>query len=344
MRELLLCALLASYASALNITVWRRNEYFFPETLPPSHASSDGEEIVTLFNNLGRTTVWKLVEKTHFEGNTYEPEGMVRLGKDRYFVSAGEYTMPTVKYNGSVINGTDRTAGAGFAHLITFNGQGDRIADATLTERGAIEYHNGGLDFDGTWIWATIAQYRPNTTATVVHIDPSTLEPTSLFHANDHLGGIVHDTKTQKLVTLNWGARNASTWSTKQRFPQDPNFSCPIAVARNPTYFIDYQDCKFLGHSRYYKGRAVMICSGVATVGGFNLGGLALVDTETMIPLAEVPMTMVSDLGVPVTQNPMDVAVVDGQLRFYFLPDQHNSTLYVYEAKVRSPYEFGGEL
>jgi hypothetical protein len=51
---------------------------------------------------------------------------------------------------------------------------------------------------------------------------------------------------------------------------------------------------------------------------------------------------MRSMLGVPITQNPVDVAMVDGKLRLYWLPDQHNSTLYVYEAQPQSPYEYGG--
>jgi hypothetical protein len=59
-----------------------------------------------------------------------------------------------------------------------------------------------------------------------------------------------------------------------------------------------------------------------------------------MSPLSEVPLTMVSDLGVQITQNPMDVDIVEGKLRVYFLPDQHNSTLYVYEAQPNSPYEY----
>ena len=89
-----------------------------------------------------------------------------------------------------------------------------------------------------------------------------------------------------------------------------------------------------------------MICSGVATIGSgnstFNLGGLAIVDTETMTPLDEVPIAMTSQLGAPITENPMDVSVVDGRLRVYWLPDQHNSTLYVYEAQPASPFEYGG--
>jgi hypothetical protein len=84
-----------------------------------------------------------------------------------------------------------------------------------------------------------------------------------------------------------------------------------------------------------------MICSGVATLTKTaTIGGIAIVDLETMTPLDEVPITMVSDLGAPVIQNPFEVDIVDGRLRVYFMPDQHNSTLYVYEAQPNSPYEY----
>ena len=129
--------------------------------VPISASQCDG--IVELFQNLGRSSVWDLVDKVNFEGNTYEPEGMVRIGENRFFVNAGEYTAPTVSYgNNTVINGTDRTAGTGFAHIIIFAGNGTRIADATLTQPGAIEkYHNGGIDYDEEYLWAAVAQYRP---------------------------------------------------------------------------------------------------------------------------------------------------------------------------------------
>ncbi|KFZ23989.1 hypothetical protein V502_01534 [Pseudogymnoascus sp. VKM F-4520 (FW-2644)] len=328
-------------SAALNITVLRPDLPIVPQNLPPPNAATDCDKIVELFQNLGRTTVWDLIEKVQFEGETWEPEGIVRLGDDRYFVSAGEYISPTVKFaNHSIIDGTDRTTGAGFAHIIVFDGKGNRIADATLTERGAIEYHNGGLDYDGEFIWAAISQYRPNSTSTVVRIDPRTLEPTSILRTDDHEGGIVHDTANNNIVTLNWGARNASTWNLHHKFAELPLFTPPDSVARNPSYFVDYQDCKFLGHPRAYNKRGVMLCSGAATVGPYNLGGIALVDLETMNPLAEVPITMLTDLGVTMTQNPVEVAVVDGKLRLYWLPDQHNSTLYVYEAQVDSPYQY----
>jgi len=357
-------ALLASGAAA-TVTGLRQEPFVPGDKLPPSHAASDGGEIVELFTNLDRSTEWRLISKTPLEGDTGEPEGMVRLGEDRFFVSAGDWTVPTEKYN-RTINGTDRTPGAGFAHLLVYDAQGQRIADANLTKPGDIEYHGGGIDYDGRYIWITLSQYRPNSTATIVRIDPLTLEQTPLFRTADHNGGIVHDTVTDDIVTLNWGARNATTWSLRnypKGFTPLPGFTAPKTKVPNPTSFVDYQDCKFLGHHRIptslltqqqsprstdanknTETRPIMFCSGVATISSssststfissFNLGGIALVDVQTMLPLWEVPLALTSDRGTPLTQNPVDVAVVGGKLRIYCLPDQHESVMYVYEAVV----------
>ncbi|KAH6874750.1 hypothetical protein B0T10DRAFT_415124 [Thelonectria olida] len=330
----------APLAATLNITYYR-NASFAPSPLPASHAASDGEQIIHLFQNLGRSTVWKSIANISFEGDTFEPEGVVRLSHDRYIVSCGEYTEHTKKY-GQIVNGTDRTAGEGFAHLMVYNGKGERIADATITQEGESEYHNGGIDFDGEFIWGTIGQYRPNSTAYVYRTDPSTLKPEQVLRYDDHLGGIIHDTQQRTITSLNWGARNASTWNLKHAKTGCDATPKPAKVVRNPSYFVDYQDCKWLGHSKFYDGKSVMLCSGVATIGSYNLGGIALVDVETMVPLAEVPIALESALGVRLTQNPVDVSVEDGKLRFYWMPDQHNSTLYIYEAQPDSPYQYGG--
>ena len=239
---------------------------------------------------------------------------------------------------------THANRGLQFAHIMVYDSSGSRIADATLTAPGDLEYHNGGIDYDGEFIWATIAQYRPNSTAHVVKIDPHTLNATTVLRSNDHQGGVVHDVQRKRLTTLNWGARNASLWSSDGPFAPLPEFTAPVDVTRNPSFYIDYQDCKFLGHPAIYSHRPVMLCGGIAGYAspapGFYLGGIAIVDTLSMIPLAEVPITLTSDLGVPITTNPIDVDIVDGNLRFYFLPDQHNSTLYLFEAVADSPYEF----
>lgn len=89
-----------------------------------------------------------------------------------------------------------------------------------------------------------------------------------------------------------------------------------------------------------------MLCSGVASLPSlppppessdssqsYVLGGIALVDTQTMEPVFEMPVTLESERGVRMTMNPFDVKVVDGRLRFYWAPDQRNTTLYIYEVQ-----------
>lgn len=338
------CLLLAPPSLATNITVYQPGVALIPSPLPAPGPASNFEEIITQFNRLGRTTVWNSIKNITFEGDTGEPEGMVNIGEDRYILGRGDWTEKTVSYGRNVIiNGTDRSPGAGYAHILVYDGEGKRVADATLTAPGDIEYHIGGIDYDGELLWATLSQYRPNTTATIVSIDPVTLAHTNVIHYADHLGGIVHDKKSQRLMTLNWGARNASLWNLNHTsaIAPFPQFSTPEKVVRNPSFYVDYQDCKFLGHSKIYARRPVAMCSGVATLAvNVTVGGLALVDVETLVPLSEVPVMLKSAFGTPITQNPFDVALVDGALRLYFLPDQHNSTLYIYEPEVNSPYQY----
>jgi hypothetical protein len=342
---------LSAGSLAQNITVYNTSVPFATQPLPGPGAASHADQIAEAFANLGRTTVWKSIQNISLKGDTYEPEGIVRLGSDRFYVSTTETIVSPKSYgNNTIINGTDRSTGIGFAHILLFDGKGGKIAQATYTQAGDIAYHLGGIDYDGQRIWGTIAQYRPNTTASVVSFDPNTLKQTSYFEYRDHLGGIVHDTKANEVYCLNWGSRNASKFAVPH---VNASYSSPsngqtfipaLRVNRNPSYFVDYQDCKFLGRPRLYDGRPTMLCSGLTDYGSgtsvFQLGGVAILDLETMLPLDEVPITALSALGVVLTQNPMDITVVDGKLRFYWMPDQHNSTIYVYEAEPGSPYEY----
>jgi hypothetical protein len=317
-------------AAAANITRYASTDIpLIASPRPLSHASSDGNQIVDLFLQLGRTSTWKYISNITLEGDSHEPEGLVRLGPDRFVISSTQYD-----------------PGAG--RLIVFSGNGSRLAEVTLSQSGSAEYHNGGIDYDGEFIWATIAQYRPNSSAYVVRVKPETLESETILKYDDHLGGIVHDVQTDRLYTLNWGSRNESIFDLRKRrvpfwwsFGEDRNifsqFRTPNKVVWNPSYFIDYQDCKFLGHAQAYDNEPIMLCSGVSTL-SINgrlgmLGGLALVDVQTMVTLAEIPVTMTTASGALLTQNPMDVSIEDGKLRFCFAPEQGNSTLYIIEAQ-----------
>jgi hypothetical protein len=367
--------LTTSTAVRPSLTIDQPDVPLFPSPLPPRLPQTQSEDILSLFSTLGRTTAWSLIQRIPLLTDTGEPEGMIVLPSpedptkiSRIILGAGNWTTPTKSYgNGTIINGTDRANGEGSAHIVIFNGTGHRIADARLTEEGEEEYHIGGLDYDGRYIWATLAEYRPNSTATVIRIDPSDMSFEKVVRVGDHLGGIVHDSARKRITCLNWGSRNATLFQVdelnksvmKRRVGVEAEFIPPNKVVRNPSYFIDYQDCKFLGHhgiplfnqhsphgdDHGKEKRALMLCSGVATLqqpNNVTIGGIAVVDTETMVPVMEVPIALQSELGTMMTQNPVDVAVVEGRLRVYWLPDQRNSTLYVFEAEG-GRFQYGGD-
>ncbi|KAK1460739.1 hypothetical protein CMEL01_15036 [Colletotrichum melonis] len=324
-----------------NLTRPTPNVPLAPVPLPEPGATRDGAEIVKQLTGLSRSSMsgdqgarLDLVKIIELEGELWEPEGIVRLaGNERFWVSAGEYTVPTEKYpDGKWIDGTDRSAGAGFAHFVVFDGRGRRVGDWVVSEEGDLEYHNGGIDFDGRHIWATLSQYRPNSTATVVRVNPVSVEMERVFQVADHQGGIVHDVHNGTLTTLGWGGRVARRWDIRRgEVDYNGEVDGPQTTIVNPSHWIDYQDCKSLG---IVDGRHLMLCSGIATLApGLEVGGLAIVEVEGMVPLWEVPFMKRTGKSVLMTKNPMDVAVVGGRVRLYFAPEEGKSRIFVYEVR-----------
>jgi hypothetical protein len=301
-----------------------------PRTALPEPPAAEGVQIAQLLEQVTRNTTWKLVASVRLQAETWHTEGVVKLG-DRWIVSSVQVTEPTVKYpNGQIIDGTDRTPGAGFGHLMLFDADGALLSDRVLNAPGALEYHPGGLDYDGRSVWVTLAQYRPNSTSTFLRVEPMTLAATPLLRAHDHFGGVVNDTIRHRLVTLNWGSRAASSWRLR---PWLDAFTRPLSVVRNPSHFVDYQDCKYLGRVPDQR-HPLMLCGGITQYGTFQLGGVALLDTETLSPVWEVPIPMLSPAGNVVTRNPIDVDVVDGKLRLYLAPDDDATTVFTYGAEI----------
>jgi hypothetical protein len=143
----ILTAVLAfcSLTCATDITIYQPNVSLFPSPLPKPGPASHTEEIVAQFNRLGRSTVWDLVKSIKIKGDTGEPEGMVNMGEERYAISRGNWTERTQSFtSGQIINGTNRSPGAGYSHLNIYDGDGNIIADAQLTSEGDVEYHIGG--------------------------------------------------------------------------------------------------------------------------------------------------------------------------------------------------------
>ena len=108
----------------------------------------------------------------------------------------------------------------------------------------------------------------------------------------------------------------------------------------NPSHFVDYQDCKYLG--RPAPSRTRRCCAAGSPrlrhpgpdgqPVNYDLGGVALVDVTTMRPLNEVPFPEYTDQRHVATRNAIDVQIVDGRLRLYLVADDDQSNLLIYEA------------
>jgi hypothetical protein len=169
-----------------------------------------------------------------------------------------------------------------------------------------------------------VAEYRPDSSAIVYRVDPESMTAEEAFRFGDHLGGIVADPEDGTMVAVSWGSR------TLYRFNERGILDSSVP---NESHFIDYQDCQHAGGSQ-------MLCGGITEfpVGEeatFPLGGLALVDMDTLTVGHEVPVTQRSAAGSVVTRNPVLLEATDSGLRLSAVPDDDEAgTLLILEADV----------
>jgi hypothetical protein len=69
----------------------------------------------------------------------------------------------------------------------------------------------------------------------------------------------VHDTQRHRILGLNWGSRKEYEWKLTG------HGAVVKATITNPSYFVDYQDCKYLDSPPAFENPA-MLCSGIATL------------------------------------------------------------------------------
>ena len=300
--------------------------------LNSSGALAQGRLISERFKQLTRASQWRMTASVPVNFNTHHPQGMVRIG-EFYYVSSVEVTQPTKRF-AQPQDGFDRDTGAGRGHLFKFDAQGNLLADLPLGE-GAI-YHPGGIDYDGKFIWVPVAEYRPNSHSIIYRVDPAAMKATEVFRYSDHIGGIVHNTENHTLHGVSWGSRSFYRWTLNAQGRVTNAGTPPEKLRRqNPSFYIDYQDCKFLG-------RGEMLCAGLSNYqagkagGRFSLGGLELVDLAADRAIHQLPLDMWTESGIPMTQNPFWIEPTERGLRAWFLPEDRQSTLYVFEVNTGS--------
>ncbi|HEU4812245.1 MAG TPA: DUF6454 family protein, partial [Nocardioides sp.] len=278
-------------------------------TATPS-SSADGT-LAKDFTAVDRNTAWTQVDKLHLDFPTFHTEGVV-VTDDHIFLSSVEIIEPTQKYP-SPVDGYDRTPGKGVGHLFVMDRQGHLQKDITLGEGDM--YHPGGISSDGTNVWVTVAEYRPDSASIVYKVNARTLKATEQFRVKDHIGGIVLDETTGHLVGNTWGSRKFYEWTAQ---------GAQLSAWANPSHFVDYQDCQYVASAKALCGGVTNLPQTPAAGGAgatYELGGIALIDLRTHEVLHEVPFQKWSAAGHVMTRNPLKLAASGSQLTMWAAPD-----------------------
>jgi uncharacterized protein DUF6454 len=153
----------------------------------------------------------------------------------------------------------------------------------------------------------------------------------------DHIGAIVHDTDEGALHGVSWGSRRFYRWTLGEDGRVTNATVAPDKLRRlNPSHYVDYQDCKYVGRHR-------MLCTGVTEIrqrvdgDPFRLGGLDLIDLGDGRPLHQVPVLLWTPSGMDMTHNPAWLTATPDGLRAYFMPEDDRSTVYIYEVSTPDP-------
>ncbi|HEY8536824.1 MAG TPA: DUF6454 family protein [Vicinamibacterales bacterium] len=294
--------------------------------------ASRGDEPATvgdLVLALTRDTSWRHVRSIRLSFDTHHPQGLVRAG-DVFLISSVEVRRPTRRYP-QPVDGRDRDTGEGVGHLFKADSAGRLLAGVTLGE-GAV-YHPGGIDYDGMYVWVPVAEYRPDSRSIVYRVNPETLRAEEVLRVDDHIGAVVHDIDGRALHGVSWGSRRFYRWALREGRVGDG--VRPSEPSPNPSHYVDYQDCRYAGKRR-------MLCTGIATLRQspdatrFVLGGIDLVSLEDGRPVHQVPLPLWTADGLNMARNPVWFEADGKTLRGYFMPEDDESTIYVYEAAIGS--------
>jgi Family of unknown function (DUF6454) len=244
---------------------------------------------------MSRATTWQLVDELPLRCDVHHPQGMARVG--------AVWWISTVDIEGRQ------------GYILAVDSTGRLVERVPVGDDA--QHHPGGMDFDGDAFWIASAQYRPDSSATVYRMEPGHL-PERAFGVDDHIGAIARCGPNGDLVGWSWGSRRFYRWSVDGAL---------LAARVNPSFFVDHQDCQWLGDR--------LLCAGVAEVGLANgagwLGGLGLLEVGDLQMEREVPFPMYSpETGRVGTHNPIWSEVQGNQLIVHVLPDDGRGVLRAY--------------
>ena len=206
-------------------------------------AQSADRSVADKVMKLTRDSTWTRVASIPIAFRTFHPQGMVKIG-DTFYVSSVEVTKPTTRF-ATPVDGKDRDAGAGVGHLFKINGRGALVADVRLGE-GTI-YHPGGIDYDGKHLGARGGippeQSIDRLPRRSCHDGGSGSVPLRRSHRRDRARhGRQHAARRELGLPWLLSLAPGCEWAHHQ-----PDADPARLRTRNPSHYVDYQDCKYAG-------------------------------------------------------------------------------------------------
>jgi len=144
----------------------------------------------------------------------------------------------------------------------------------------------------------------------------------------------LRNTKANTLHGVSWGSRRLYRWTLDDSLNAKDADRPPEALSTpDRQHYIDYQDCQYLGSG-------MALCSGVVVYETpkdpeFYFGGIDLVDLQDNSPVHQIPVTLWTEDGLVMTTNPFFVEEQPGGLRFYFMPEDDDSRLFIYDTRAQ---------
>ncbi|MBX3257895.1 MAG: hypothetical protein KF862_27440 [Chitinophagaceae bacterium] len=276
------------------------------------------------FNQLRQDVSWQLVDSVPLHFTTYHTQGLTRAG-NFYFLSSVKVNRWPKKYPAPV-DGFDRDPGDGTGYLFKFGMDGRLTDSVCLGENGL--YHPGGIDFDGTYIWVPVCEYRPFGKSFIYRVHPETLEAVLVATLPDAIGAVAYNRATNELTGMNWGSRVFYKWKIRYTKGTPRAELQKEKGTNNPHFYVDFQDCNYAGNNK-------MICSGLRVYKNvqdvpIRLGGLELIDMDDYTAGLQLPVNKYTGKGIIITNNPFYIEEANGMLQYYFIPEDDASVLYIY--------------
>lgn len=231
-------------------------------------------ETLAALRHLDRGTRWHLDSSVEVQTDVGHPQGLMPWGE--------HWLVSTVH-------------GDGLGELLVVDVDGDVQQRRDITDGD--RFHPGGISSERGRCWVPVAEYRPASTTTVVCIDAG-LRTETAFGFDDHLGAVC-DLPDDTLLAVSWGSR------TLYRLDHDGRV---LDQRTNPNLFVDHQDLTVVD-------AGTVVATGLGAVaapdGRVQLGGLSLIDVDTLAPTLEVPVQAWMPSGRVITYNGAHVDTPD---------------------------------